>query len=188
MNREETLAIMGVLKAAYPSYYKDMKRGDAEGIVELWHTMFSDDPAQIVAAAVKAHIASDVKGFPPHIGVIKDAIVKLTKPAELELSEMEAWNLVRRAVSNGIYGAQKEFDALPPVVQQVVGSPNQLKEWAMMDADTVGSVVASNFQRSFKARAAHAKELLSLPSDVRNMMQQLGGGMTLAALTEGENA
>ena len=185
MNREETLAIMGVLKAAYPNYYKDMKRGDAEGIVELWHSMFADDPAQIVAAAVKAHIASDVKGFPPHIGAIKTAIVKLTKPPELELSEMEAWGLVRRAISNGIYGSVKEFDALPPVVQQVVGSPNQLKEWAMMDEDVVASVVSSNFQRSFKARAAHAKEFMALPRDVRSMMQQLGGGMAMGALTEG---
>ena len=185
MNREETLAIMGVLKAAYPNYYRDMKRVDAEGVVELWHTMFEDDPAQIVAAAVKAHIASDAKGFPPHIGAIKQAIVELTKPTELELSEMEAWGLVRRAVSNGIYGSQKEFDALPPLVQRVVGSPNQLREWAMMDEDVVASVVASNFQRSFKARAAHAKEFLALPNDIRETMQRLGNGMSAAALMGG---
>lgn len=185
MNREETLAIMGVLKAAYPNYYRDMRRADAEGIVELWHTMFEDDPAQIVAAAVKAHIASDVKGFPPHIGAIKQAIVKLTKPPELELSEMEAWGLVRRAVSNGIYGAQKEFDALPPVVQQVVGAPSQLKEWAMLDEDVVASVVSSNFQRSYRARAAHAKEFLALPMDVRRTMESLGGGMNILSLKGG---
>lgn len=185
MTREETLAIMGVLKAAYPNYYRDMRRADAEGIVELWHTMFEDDPAQIVAAAVKAHIASDVKGFPPHIGAIKQAIVKLTKPPELELSEMEAWGLVRRAVSNGIYGAQKEFDALPPVVQQVVGAPSQLKEWAMLDEDVVASVVSSNFQRSYRARAAHAKEFLALPMDVRRTMESLGGGMNILSLKGG---
>lgn len=185
MNREETLAIMGVLKAAYPNYYRDMRRADAEGIVELWHTMFEDDPAQIVAAAVKAHIASDVKGFPPHIGAIKQAIVKLTKPPELELSEMEAWGLVRKAVRNGIYGAQKEFDALPPVVQQVVGYPSQLKEWAMMDEDVVASVVSSNFQRSYRARAAHAKEFLALPADVRRTMESLGSGMTMPMLEGG---
>lgn len=189
MTYDETLAIMGVLKAAYPSYYKGMSRADAEGVVGLWHTMFEDEPAQVVAAAVKAHIATDEKGFPPHIGAIKSEIVKMTKPPELELSEMEAWALVSRAVSNGIYGAQKEFDALPPVVQQVVGSPNQLKEWAMMDADVVGSVVSSNFQRSYKARAAHAKEIMALPADVRRTMEQIGAGMERKAfgrLTEGE--
>lgn len=177
MTREETLAIMGVLKAAYPNFYKGMGRADAEGIVDLWSSMFDQEPAQLVAMAVKAHIANDKKGFPPHIGAIKTAIVQLTKPPELELSEMEAWGLVRRAVRNGIYGAQKEFDALPPVVQQVVGSPGQLKEWALMDEDVVASVVSSNFQRSFKARAASAQEFLALPGDVRQVMQALGGGL-----------
>lgn len=185
MNREETLAILGVLRAAYPNFYKDKGKGELEGIVNLWVDMFQDDPAQIVAAAVKAHIASDEKGFPPHIGAIKTAIVKLTKPPELEMSEMEAWALVRKATRNGVYGAQKEFDALPPIVQRVVGSPSQLKEWALMDEDVVASVISSNFQRSYKARAEHAKEFLALPMDVRQTMEALGGGMGLSALTEG---
>ena len=183
MTTDETLAIMGVLKAAYPAYYRDMSRKDAEGVVSLWQTMFADEPAAVVAAAVKAHIATDKKGFPPHIGAIKEAIVKVTQPQEM--TELEAWGLVQRAVSNGIYGAQKEFDKLPPVLQRLVGSPNQLKEWAMMDADTVSSVVASNFQRSYKARAANERELLALPSDVRQTMERLSGGMTMGALTSG---
>ena len=183
MNTEETLAIMGVLKAAYPAYYRDMSRKDAEGVVSLWQTMFADEPAPVVAAAVKAHIATDKKGFPPHIGAIKDAIVKVTQPQEM--TELEAWGLVQRAVSNGIYGSQKEFDKLPPILQRLVGSPNQLKEWAMMDADTVSSVVASNFQRSYKARAANERELLALPSDVRQTMERLSGGMTMGILMSG---
>lgn len=178
MTREETLKIMSVLKAAYTAFYKDMKRSEAEGIVNLWASMFIDDPYEVVAAAVKAHIAKDTKGFPPNIGAIKDAIVQLTKPQELGMSELEAWSRVRKAVSNGIYGAQKEFDALPPLLQQIVGSPGQLKEWALMDEDVVASVVSSNFQRSYRARAANERELLALPSDVRQTMAQLtGGGM-----------
>jgi hypothetical protein len=137
----------------------------------------------VVAAAVKAHIATDAKGFPPSIGAIKAAVVKVTQPEEM--TEAEAWGLVSRAVSNGIYGSQKEFDALPPVLQRLVGSPNQLKEWAMMDADTVASVVASNFQRSYRARAANEREMLAMPSDVRQTMEQLGGVMTMPQLGSG---
>ena len=91
---------------------------------------------------------------------------------------------MRRAVQNGIYGSQKEFDALPPVVQKCVGSPGQLKEWAMLDEDVVASVVASNFQRSYRARAAQAKEFLALPADVRKAMQQLGAGLQLKSLED----
>ena len=183
MTREETLAIMSVLKAAYPNYYKDMKRSDAEAIVGLWAEMFKDEPVEVVALAVKAHIANDAKGFPPVIGAIKDAIVKLQTPDEM--TELEAWGYVRKAISNGIYGSQKEFDALPPVIQRLVGSPNQLREWAMMDADTVASVVASNFQRSYKARAAHEREFLALPEDVKGAIAQLAAGMAMPALGEG---
>lgn len=183
MTREEVLAIMGVLKAAYPAYYRDMKRSDAESVVALWEEMFRDDPAQVVALAVKAHIANDRKGFPPHIGAIKDAIVKITTPEEI--TEAEAWSMVARAIRNGTYGAQKEFDALPSVIQRLVGSPAQLKEWAAMDADVVSSVVASNFQRSYKARVASERELLSLPGDVRAAMQSIADGMKMPELEGG---
>lgn len=180
MTREETLAIMAVLRGAYPMYYRDMKRSEAESVVALWTEMFKDDDAQVVALAVKAHIANDKKGFPPHIGAIKEAIVKITAPEEM--TEAEAWALVVKAIRNGNYGSEKEFEALPPVLQRLVGSPHQLKEWAAMDADVVSSVVASNFQRSYKARAAHEREQLSLPGDVRAAMIQIADGMKMPEL------
>ena len=183
MDRAETLAIMSVLKAAYPNYYKDMKATEAERVVSLWEEMLKDQPTGLVAVAVKAHIATDKKGIPPHIGAIIEAIVKLQQPDEM--TEQEAWGLVLRAVRNGLYGSEKEFDALPHVVQRIVGSPSQLKEWAMMDSDTVQSVVASNFQRSYRARAAHERERLALPAEVRETMEQLAAGMKLPELTGG---
>lgn len=182
MTRQETLGIMSVLKAAYPNYYRDMNRQDAEAVVELWSTMFSDEPAQLVAMAVKAHIASDTKGFPPHIGAIKEAIVKLQTPNAM--TELEAWALVDRATRNAKYEAEAEFYKLPPVVQKLVGGPSQLRAWAMMDADKVSSVVASNFQRSYKAIMAKEKEQLALPADVRDSMQALAAGMTMPLLNE----
>lgn len=193
MNYDETLAIMSVLKAAYPNFYKDMKRGEAEGIVSLWAEMFKDEPAELVAAAVKTHIASDQKGFPPHIGAIKNAIVKLTKPPELDMSEMEAWNLVRRAIHgasmeawsrkwrNGVQdprtSAEVNFEKLPEVLQKIVGSPNQLAEWERLDGQEIDTVLQSNFMRSFRARAAHERELLAMPSDVRSKIGTLTAGM-----------
>ena len=186
MTREETLAIMSVLKAAYPNFYKDMKRSEADGIVNLWAAMFADEPADLVAVAVKGYIATDVKGFPPHIGAIKTAIVKLRQPEEM--TEFEAWTLVERAIRNGIYGAVEEFQKLPEICQRLVGSPNQLKEWAMMDAEAVSSVIASNFQRSYKVRAKTERERLALPGDVRQAVEQIAAGMSMPALTDGWGA
>ena len=121
MNRAETLAIMSVMKAAYPAFYREMSARDAEAAVSLWCEMFADDPAHIVAMAVKSHIASDRKGYPPNIGSIKEAIRKLTRPDEM--SDMEAWGCVSRALRNGIYGYAEEFKKLPPVIRRIVGTP-----------------------------------------------------------------
>ena len=177
MNYEETLAIMGVLKAAYPQYYRDMKRSEAESVVSLWAEMFKDEPVNVVAVAVKAYIASDTKGFPPHIGAIKDAIAKIKAPKSM--TEQEAWLLVKNATRNGLYGSVEEFDKLPPICKKLVGSPSQLREWATMDSDTLNSVVASNFQRSYKVMEKREKERLALPSDVRDIMEQLSGGFKM---------
>ena len=78
MTRDETLKIMAVLKATYPNFHKDMTRRDAEGVVSLWTDMFSEDSYNAVAAAVKAFIASDSKGFPPVVGQVKQRVTELT--------------------------------------------------------------------------------------------------------------
>lgn len=201
MTREETLAIMSVLKAAYPAYYKGLTRNDAESVVDLWTEMFKDDSAQVVAVAVKAHIASDSKGFPPHIGAIKDAIAKLYNPDQM--TALEAWEYVRQAmrgasmspsscvyingITDGKTTAERNFERLPELVQRIVGKPSQLAQWADMDAEVVNSVIASNFQRSFNARAAHEREFLTLPSDVKNAMQAIAAGMRMPELTDGRS-
>lgn len=203
MTREETLTIMGVLKAAYPSYYRDMSRRDAEGVVDLWQAMFADEPLELVAAAVKTHIAGDRKGYPPHIGAIKNAIVRLTKPPELNMTEMEAWALVRKAIHGasmegwsrvwhgGVQdqrtSAERHFEELPPLVQRVVGSPNQLAEWERVDSQRIDTVIQSNFLRSWRARAEGECELLAMPADIRdkiglmagNRLGQISGSVTI---------
>ena len=165
VTRSETLAVMSILKAAYPAYYRDMKRKDAEAVVNLWAEMLADYPADLVAAAVKSHIASDRKGFPPHIGAIIAAICEISRPAEL--SEGEAWALIAKALRNSSYNSEKEFAALPENLQRLVGHPSQLREWASMDTGTLPSVVQSNLIRRYRARQASESNMQALPADVR---------------------
>ena len=177
MNKLETLQMLAVLQTAYPQFYSRKTEAELNDAVNLYMIMFEDEPGDLVAMAVKALIKTRESTFPPGIGEINAKIMQITQPKEL--TEMEAWSLVRQAISNGIYGAQKEFDALPPIVQSVVGSPNQLREWAMMDSDTVQSVVASNFQRSYKVRSKNEREYLALPSSVRQYMDAIADGIDL---------
>lgn len=90
-----------------------------------------------------------------------------------EMTEAEAWGIVAKALRNSAYGSREEFDKFPPVIKRIVGSPSQLREWSMMDSETVHSVVASNFQRSYKAIAQREKELAKLPPDVKALVGKL---------------
>ena len=186
MTREETIKVLAVLKAAYPAFYRGMKADELNGIVNLWASQFEGDDYKTVGAAVQAHIATDTKGYPPHIGAIKEAIRKITQPDKM--SEMEAWGYVASALRNSGYNSVAEFDKLPPVVRRIVGSPSQLREWAMMDSDTVQSVVQSNFMRSYRVRAQHEREYLALPENVRELMAQLAGSMAIPALKESDRS
>lgn len=168
MTRDDVIKIMSVLRGAYPHFYRDISKQEAYDTINLWTDMFSNDDASIVAAAVKSLIDGDDKGFPPTIGQVK-AKMRLLVGSD-ELTEAEAWNLVSKAVKNGLYGAVEEFEKLPPAVKRIVGSPSQLRDWASMDSDTLHSVVASNFQRSYKVVATREKEIAALPEDVKKLI------------------
>lgn len=176
MTRKQTATIMEILATAYPRFYSGPNAPDLRKSIELWAEMFADDDVAIVAAAVKALIASE-REFPPLIGTVKQKIRELTeKPA---LSEAEAWGLISKAVRNSIWDSKKEFDKLPANLQKLVGSPSQLKEWAMMDSETLHSVVASNIQRSYKVIAKREEEYKKLPSDVKRLVESISSKMQL---------
>ena len=175
MNRTEVVSILAVLKTAYPNFYRSMSREDAKAAVDLWLDLFADDPAPLVGAAVKALISTDLKGYPPHIGAVKEKLRQLTTPPQE--TEAQAWSRVHWAICRGLYHAEQDFKNLPPLLQQLVGSPGQLRDWAELDSETVNSVVASNFQRAYRARAAQQAQWDALPEDVRAMARSLGAGL-----------
>jgi len=184
VNLIETAKLRAVLETAYPMFYAKKTQQEREDAIKLWAEMFADEPGELVAMAVKALIKSRVSTFPPGIGEITEKIQQITQPDQM--TEMEAWSLVAKAVSNSAYNSGEEFKKLPPVVQRLVGAPSQLREWAVMDGEVFNSVVASNFQRSYKVRAKNEQDYLALPSSVKAFMASLAEGMKMPELPSGE--
>ena len=182
MTIEETGIIMDILTTAYPRFYSGPNAPDMMKTLTLWAEMFARDDVALVAAAVKALIESDSKGFPPHIGAVKEKLRLIS--AGDEMTEAEAWGIVAKALRNSAYGSREEFDKFPPVIKRIVGSPSQLREWSMMDSETVHSVVASNFLRSYKAIAQREKELAKLPPDVKALVGKLADAKKIEVLPE----
>lgn len=185
MNITETMQIMAVLELAYPQFYAKKTNEEKKNAVKLWTEMFADEPGEVVAMAVKALIKTRVSDWPPSIGAINEKIMQITQPKEM--TELEAWESVAKAIRNSAYNSGEEFAKLPEVVQRLVGTPAQLREWAVMDSDTINSVVASNFQRSYKARAKHEREYLALPTAVKGFMNALADKMDMQKRLEAGN-
>lgn len=178
MTKQDTAKVLAILKAVYPHSFKDMTERDTATLLNLWQRIFAEDDASEVSAAVDALIASRTTGFSPTPGEVKEQLYKLKTVDKFD--DISAWALVSKACQNGLYGYKTEFEKLPEAVQKAVGAPEQLKAWAMMDADTVESVVASNFMKNYRAIQQREKDLAMLPPSVKDLLADTAEKMKLA--------
>ena len=123
-------------------------------------------------AGLKIFLTNDTAGFPPVVGQIIDCIHKMTDRKEDILTEMTAWGLVYKAVCNSGYNSVNEFNALPEIVKNAVGSPERLREWSQLPTDEVQTVIQSNFMRSFKATQIKLKEYRKMPKDIQTIVDK----------------
>lgn len=166
MTREETIELLMMMQAAFPNY----KPPDKTVAVNTWFLMLADYPYQQVQMALKAYIVTDTSGFAPRIGQIIDKIQMITNPAEP--NEMEAWSLVSKALRNGNYKSREEFEKLPDVVKEAVGSPENIHNWAQADIKSIESVIQSNFIKSYRLVVNRQKEMQKLPKDIKAMISE----------------
>ena len=167
MTRDEVIKLLVVIQAAYPNY----KQQEKTAAVDIWYMMLKDYECSVVEAALKMYIATDTSGFAPAIGQIIDKIKSVTSPNEL--NGMEAWSIVSKALRNGYYGAEQEFEKLPITVQKAVGSPDNLRNWAQSDSKSIETVIQSNFIRTYEAEVRRKNEAAKTPQDVRALIDKI---------------
>ena len=164
VTRDETIELLMMVQAAFPNY----KPPDKTVAVNTWFLMLADYPYQQVQMALKAYIATDTSGFAPSIGQIIDKMQMINSHAEQ--NEMEAWSLVSKALRNGNYKSREEFEKLPDLVKEAVGSPENIHNWAQADIKSVESVIQSNFIKSYRLVVNRQKEIQKLPKEIKAMI------------------
>lgn len=172
MTRDETIQLLMVIQAAYPNY----KPPDKTVAVNTWLMMLEEYDKQSVMMAIKVYIATDTSGFAPSIGQVIDKIKSITTPKSM--SEIEAWSLVRKAISDSGYNATARFNELPPECQRAVGSPSQLRMWAQ-DTEFNENVVSSNFMRCYRTELAKQREIDRMPSEIRQIIDKVNNNSKL---------
>lgn len=164
VTRDETIELLMMVQAAFQNY----KPQDKTVAVNTWFLMLADYPYQQVQMALKAYITTDTSGFAPSIGQIIDKMQMINRPAEQ--NEMEAWSLVSKALRNGNYKSREEFEKLPDLVKEAVGSPENIHNWAQADIKSVESVIQSNFIKSYRLVVNKQKEMQKLPKEIKSMI------------------
>lgn len=175
MDKQETIKILSVLNTAYPNMNKNTTSEDSMMSVMLWQNRFADYPFDVVKQAVVAII--DTSKFPPTIAEVKTVIKKMMSGPQM--TEMEAWNLVHRAISNSAYNSQEEFEKLPDSIKRAVGSPDVLRSWALLPLDEVNTIIQSNVMRSFRTVQKQEEEALMLPSNIQDQVKLLSQKMMI---------
>jgi len=167
MTREETVKIIRIMSDCYPNY----KPNNLSETVDVWQMMLDEYSYNQVSIALKAYVTSDTSGFAPSVGEIVAKIQLVSQPQELD--GMAAWGLVSKALRNGTYGAVEEFNKLPPLVRQAVGIPDNLKNWATSDYQTIETVIQSNFLRTYETVVKRANEINRMPDDIKSLIEKM---------------
>lgn len=180
MNTKETEVILEAIRLTYPNTFT-YTDDDVQKVVSLWATLFRDVPYNQVNYALKTYIMTNKSGFAPTPGQL-NGIIAEAKMGELPSAD-EGWSLVRKAISNGLYGSAEEFDALPELCQRVVGSADQLYDWTMLDAEGL-NVVRSTFLRRYAEVLAKHEEYIALPENLAETRKMINGQNEVKQLAE----
>ena len=165
MTKNEVVKLLMAIQTFYPNYQVENK----EFTINAWYSIIGDCDYKPMEKALRAYITTDTSGFAPSIGQLINKLHEVQSPQEL--NEMEAWLLVSKALRNGTYGAVKEFNKLPPLVQKAVGSPDNLRNWAQTDSESIENVVQSNFMRTYRTVVNRAKEYRKMPKDIQALIE-----------------
>ena len=165
MTKNEVIKLLMTIQTFYPNYQVENK----EFTINAWYSIIGDCDYKPMEKALRAYITTDTSGFAPSIGQLINKLHEVQSPQEL--NEMEAWLLVGKALRNGTYGAVEEFNKLPPLVQKAVGSPDNLRNWAQTDSESIENVVQSNFMRTYRTVVNRAKEYRKMPKDIQALIE-----------------
>lgn len=168
MTRDEVKKVLIVIENTFSTFKVENKTQT----IDVWFSYLKDIPYEVIDGALKIYIATSGSAFAPSIPQL---IAMARKPQELtKVDEVSAWRLVRNAIRRSLYYFDEEYAKLPEEVQKVVGEPSQLRDWAMLESETIDSVIQSNFTKRYQAMQKRQTEIEALPESVRGLIGQIG--------------
>jgi len=163
MTREETKQALHIIAEMYQQFQVTKAK------VDIWHQLLQDMDAKVINSAIAAFIRTDVKGYPPVPGQLIALISETQNPYP---SEGEAWESANKAMRNGAYGYEEEFEKLDPIVQECIGSAQQLHNISLLPSSEVQTVYRSQFLRAYRTLVERKKQDARIPLPVLEVLRK----------------
>lgn len=169
MTRDEVKKILIVIENTFSTFKVENKTQT----IDVWFSFLQDIPYEVIDNALKIYISTSGSAFAPSISQL---IGMMRKPQELSApNEVDVWREVRKAIRNGIYGAEAEFEKLSDTAKRMVGEPAQLREWAQLPSEDIDTIIQSNFKKRFEIMQKRQAEINAMPESVKKLIQ--GGNL-----------
>lgn len=169
MTREETKELLMMIRAIYPNF--NVKPEEMTPTINAWYLVLEEYPTEAIKGALTIYAKTSTTGFAPSVSQL---IAAMYKPSENgQLTEADAWNMVKRALQDSSYHANERFEEFPETVKKAVGSPNMLQAWAQSDSNEVNTVIMSNFQRAYKTVVERESFAERIPQNLNDLVKGL---------------
>lgn len=149
MNRNETSKILAGMSAIFPSF----KVEDKTSMLTVWTKILEPFDYPAIENALMVYARTNASGFAPSTGQLIDICVKQAM-TDYQTPE-QAWVTVYKALCNSGSNSTEEFNKLPEVIQDAIGSPRVLREWAM-GQDNI-QFLQRQFQESYSKALGRVK-------------------------------
>lgn len=178
MKKTEMVQIITLLAGNYDSI-ANKSQTQKELMLNTWYECLGDLDYEIVLQAVKKSIINS--SYPPTIHDIRKNAIEMINPTTKKTA-IEAWNEALKMISNGLYMTQEQFESCSPEIQKFFGSVNNVRQQAMLDSDTVNSVIKGQFLKQYDVLVEREREEKMLPETMENF---IGGLVKQYTLKEG---
>lgn len=161
MNKEK---FVGILSGAGKLYGREIDKET----MEMWLSFFKDNTTEEFKQAINEHIKTS--RYFPTVADIKARIYEIKNPNE---TNMELWEKLLSAIRRSSYYSEEEYEKLPAILKQYIGSPKQLQTIATeMTSEEIHSVVKGQFLKQIEIIKENYKEKAITGS--KNLLEEKG--------------
>lgn len=159
MDKKEVALLLGVIKATWPNYYKDLGRDDLSNVVRAWHAVLNDLDFQISQAALHRYMSTE--RFPPVPADIRKAALanEITM-----LSGTEAWEQIQSAIRR--FGYMREQEGMAALDAPVAEMAKRFG-WQTLCRSEDGMADRAHFLRAWDVHIEREKISALLPDTLK---------------------